>query len=755
MEYLGFLRSSVTEREDKINIAEIVLIVVSIFLVASCHTRVKVMPLTRDDALDILGLPTFATVDDILLRYKVLSLMWYPENHLNPEFAIQEFSNVNEAAVKLIFPEKTLPRNLSLPEMYGFFQYIFFGNRDREGECDYASDENSEASATVEDADIEKQETQAEDKASELLLEEEREKTKAEKRKARKKKRKERKKLEKLEKETSIKMVDSSCNTTLTGTSTRSSIAAPSSKETSIKMVDSSCNTMLTGTSARSSIAAPSSKETSIKMVDSSCNTTFPGTSTTSIAAPSSKSTATSSKSTATSSKSTATSSKSTATSSKSTATSSKSTAYVSTSTTYASTSTVSASTSTISTSISTAATNTTSTKSSKQKKVQETVSSESEEDLDTSSAFVSVIARKHRKHHDLELKGDHFSGSSLPKEDHHSVVLRSRQLALRGNEMANLGHFSEAAELFTEAIKLDPSDHRFYGNRSYCFDRLNLFEKALKDADKAIALSPVWPKGYFRRGRALLGLKKYADAEQCFVEVMKRDNDCVDAITELRKAKILQIMEKGYSKDNAEAAISNYSTVAEALGSLQINRMPRVSVKDDVDIFVSDDDSDISWKCIQKPKPSLQPYDIKMDPNNPEGHNSLWIGNVQSDVTERKLSIMFGKYGELVNVKLMPEKFCAFVNYKLKSSPGKAMKAYQNYELSGAKLVIRFPNLPGETPVKKKPAAASQEKKLMGPVNGNECYFWRTTGCVHGDQCRYQHVKEHKGIDKKSWHVV
>lgn len=31
---------------------------------------------------------------------------------------------------------------------------------------------------------------------------------------------------------------------------------------------------------------------------------------------------------------------------------------------------------------------------------------------------------------------------------------------------------------------------------------------RALKDAEKAVALCPSWPKGYYRKGRALLGLK-------------------------------------------------------------------------------------------------------------------------------------------------------------------------------------------------------------------------------------------------------
>ena len=33
-------------------------------------------------------------------------------------------------------------------------------------------------------------------------------------------------------------------------------------------------------------------------------------------------------------------------------------------------------------------------------------------------------------------------------------------------------------------------------------------YEKALQDADVSISLAPDWPKGYFRRGRALAGLK-------------------------------------------------------------------------------------------------------------------------------------------------------------------------------------------------------------------------------------------------------
>lgn len=57
-------------------------------------------------------------------------------------------------------------------------------------------------------------------------------------------------------------------------------------------------------------------------------------------------------------------------------------------------------------------------------------------------------------------------------------VVLQSRQLAIRGNEAASVGQYSVAVRLFTDAIRLDPNDHRFFGNRSYCYDQLGQHEK-------------------------------------------------------------------------------------------------------------------------------------------------------------------------------------------------------------------------------------------------------------------------------------
>ena len=44
----------------------------------------------------------------------------------------------------------------------------------------------------------------------------------------------------------------------------------------------------------------------------------------------------------------------------------------------------------------------------------------------------------------------------------------------------------------------------------------MSQYEKALQDADVAISLAPDWPKGYFRRGRALAGLKVFLIVINC-----------------------------------------------------------------------------------------------------------------------------------------------------------------------------------------------------------------------------------------------
>ena len=62
------------------------------------------------------------------------------------------------------------------------------------------------------------------------------------------------------------------------------------------------------------------------------------------------------------------------------------------------------------------------------------------------------------------------------------------------------------AAQVFSLALKLDGSNHVLFSNRSAAHLALGHTDKALDDAEAALRLKPDWPKGFLRKGDALLG---------------------------------------------------------------------------------------------------------------------------------------------------------------------------------------------------------------------------------------------------------
>ncbi|KAI0230588.1 hypothetical protein LSAT2_019082 [Lamellibrachia satsuma] len=64
--------------------------------------------------------------------------------------------------------------------------------------------------------------------------------------------------------------------------------------------------------------------------------------------------------------------------------------------------------------------------------------------------------------------------------------------------------------------------------------------------------------------------------------------------------------------------------------------------------------------------------------PPNPNRVSSLWVGNVKPEVSGDKLLAMFSKHGDVASVRCLPDKFCAFINFKTKQSAEKAMAALQ-----------------------------------------------------------------------------
>ncbi len=57
----------------------------------------------------------------------------------------------------------------------------------------------------------------------------------------------------------------------------------------------------------------------------------------------------------------------------------------------------------------------------------------------------------------------------------------------------------------------------------------------------------------------------------------------------------------------------------------------------------------------------------------------ALWVGNVcATHVSEKQLTQLFSKCGKLVSVRLLPEKYCAFINYQSSEGASRALEKLQ-----------------------------------------------------------------------------
>lgn len=43
-----------------------------------------------------------------------------------------------------------------------------------------------------------------------------------------------------------------------------------------------------------------------------------------------------------------------------------------------------------------------------------------------------------------------------------------------------------------------------------------------------------------------------------------------------------------------------------------------------------------------------------------------------------------------------------------------------------------------------------SYRSRRCVPIDGDKCFYWRTTGCFYGDKCRFKHIPDQQGRDKK-----
>lgn len=90
-------------------------------------------------------------------------------------------------------------------------------------------------------------------------------------------------------------------------------------------------------------------------------------------------------------------------------------------------------------------------------------------------------------------------------------------ELKERGNSFmkSTPPDYHKAISAYTEALNVDAHCHTVLSNRSLAYYKLEKYQEALMDAEKAVIASPKWPKGYLRKCSALNALQRSHEAQQ------------------------------------------------------------------------------------------------------------------------------------------------------------------------------------------------------------------------------------------------
>ncbi|KAM6427346.1 LON peptidase N-terminal domain and RING finger protein 3 isoform 3-T3 [Liasis olivaceus] len=107
---------------------------------------------------------------------------------------------------------------------------------------------------------------------------------------------------------------------------------------------------------------------------------------------------------------------------------------------------------------------------------------------------------------------------------------VKASRLRHEGNLLYKEKKLHAALQKYNEAVRLAPSDHLLYCNRSQINSTLKCCEEALRDAEMACQLQPCWVKGHLRKGQALASLGKTEEAfhEFLFCLILEDENQKV-----------------------------------------------------------------------------------------------------------------------------------------------------------------------------------------------------------------------------------
>jgi len=109
-----------------------------------------------------------------------------------------------------------------------------------------------------------------------------------------------------------------------------------------------------------------------------------------------------------------------------------------------------------------------------------------------------------------------------------------------KGNELFKSGKFPESIVAYSDAVKRDPVNPVYYGNRAAAYMKVADFGRAMEDCNKSLELDPKYIKMYARKGNIEFFLKEYhkaLDTYQKGIELDSNNEECKQGLAKTRYA--------------------------------------------------------------------------------------------------------------------------------------------------------------------------------------------------------------------------
>ena len=107
------------------------------------------------------------------------------------------------------------------------------------------------------------------------------------------------------------------------------------------------------------------------------------------------------------------------------------------------------------------------------------------------------------------------------------------------GNEKFKEGDYPAAIKHYTEAVKRNPDDPKYYSNRAACYTKLAAFNLGLKDCEKCVEIDPKFIKGWIRKGKILQGMQQQGKALNAYQKALELDPSNSEALEGYRSCAV------------------------------------------------------------------------------------------------------------------------------------------------------------------------------------------------------------------------